>query len=423
MGENGQVSPPVMLTVPPDRDPPTVQQASAPSVSGSSTDGAHRPVVAVRRVGPDIADAVAEFFRAVWDEHATGEKVRAASAAAAAQNPVEPGVDVPSVVFLSDGKVLGYLGTIPVSFWNGRSETPTYWLKGFMVLPEHRNGPVGFNLLKEALKIVGPTGAIAAAPAARRLFTALGLVECGQIPNYITVLRPARVLSSLDIGALGMTLPGWMSRALTLAQRTGLAALGGAIGGLGLGGWRGVRGGGGRDCRIQSGGSLPPREELDALWYRTRATIAAAAVRDGTYLPWRYEPGPGKTYEAVAVRDQAGTLDAVAIVKQPRAEGDERLRGIKVATLSDLLFPTDRPDAGLAALAGAERVARRMGADAILCSATHPAVTTLLPRRAYVRMPGNIYFLIRDPKRALEFPTALDAWWVTRGDDGSDETF
>ena len=168
---------------------------------------------------------------------------------------------------------------------------------------------------------------------------------------------------------------------------------------------------------------MPPSEHLDALWRRARNTLPAAAVRDGTYLPWRYEPASGGIYEAVAVWDRTGRLEAVAIVKKPRAQGDERLRGIMVATLSDILFPADRADAGLAALAGAERIARRMGADAILCSATHPTVTALLPRRAYLRMPGNIYFLIRDPQRALNLPTGLDAWWVTRGDDGSDETF
>lgn len=404
---------------------PINPQATRQEVVGTASEvgGAHRPVVEVRRVGPDITDAVAEFFRAVWDENATGDNVRAARAIAAAHNPVEPGGDVPAVVFLSDGKVLGYLGTIPVSFWNGRAETPTYWLKGLMVLPEHRNGPVGFNLVKEALKIVGPSGAIAAAPPARRLFTALGFVECGAIPNYIAVLRPARVLSSLDMGALGLTLPGWLPRALTLAQRTGLATVGGAIGGLGIDAWRWARGKGGGGLRIETGGSSPPREQLDALWRRARSSFTAAAVRDGTYLPWRYEPTAGGTYEAVAVWDRAGALVAVAIVKKPRAQGDERLRGIMVATLSDILFPADRADAGLAALAGAEHIARRMGADAILCSATHPAVTALLPRRAYLRMPGNIYFLIRDPQRALDLPTVLDAWWVTRGDDGADETF
>jgi hypothetical protein len=94
-----------------------------------------------------------------------------------------------------------------------------------------------------------------------------------------------------------------------------------------------------------------------------------------------------------------------------------------MATISDALFAPDATRAGLAALAGAERVARDMDADALLCSTTHPAITGLLARRAYVRLPGNVHLMIRDPKGAAGLSTNAGAWWVMRGDAGSDEVF
>jgi hypothetical protein len=148
-------------------------------------------------------------------------------------------------------------------------------------------------------------------------------------------------------------------------------------------------------------------------------------VRNGSFLSWRYDAPAGTAYEAVAVRERTGEkrLVAIAVVRRWRDNSDQRLRGIRLATLSDILFRADEPLAGLAALAGAERMARRMGADAILCSAAHPALTSALRRRAYLRAPGNVHLMLRDPTQAAALPQQVDSWWVTRGDASSDDVF
>jgi len=116
-------------------------------------------------------------------------------------------------------------------------------------------------------------------------------------------------------------------------------------------------------------------------------------------------------------------LAGVAVVRRPREEGDPRLSGIKVATLSDMLFLPENRDVALALLAAAERTAHSMGADALLCTASHPAITTLLSRRAYVKLPGNVHFLVRDVKDVHALPKSLTDWFLTRGDANSDEVF
>src|SRR5438128_6349010 len=55
--------------------------------------------VEVVRVTDSHADALAEFHRAVWDPSATPDRVRRARAAAQL-NPVAPGEDVPTFLFL-----------------------------------------------------------------------------------------------------------------------------------------------------------------------------------------------------------------------------------------------------------------------------------------------------------------------------------
>jgi GNAT superfamily N-acetyltransferase len=382
---------------------------------------APKPSIQVVRVGDEHAEALAAFFLEAWGNGADAAAVREARAAAARANPVEPGADIPAMAYIRDGVVLGYLASIPVSFWNGSTELPAHWLKGFMVLPEHRGGPVGFAVLKEMLKHVTVSGIMTVAEPARRLFTAVGYKDCGVLPNYVTILRPERVAQKIDVANLGLGLPGWIDQAIRLTQRTGLAWGGGLVARGGLGVWRAIRSRG-KPYSVETTGSLATREHVDGLWKGARTTLRAAAVRDWNMLSWRYAPAAGGAYESVNVY-RGGTLRAIAIVRRPKGESDPRLRGIKMATVSDVLFADDEADAGRAAFAGAERVARRMGADAMLCSTTHPAIVSLLKRRAYVRLPGNVHLMLRDPKGAANLSTDVHAWWIMRGDAGSDDVF
>jgi hypothetical protein len=264
------------------------------------------------------------------------------------------------------------------------------------------------------------TGSLAVTSAAQRLFQAIGFANYGALGNYIAILRPATVLRQLDLEALGIAgMPAWLSRAVHAAQQAGLATAGGFLASGALTAWRTVAARRQVDCVVRTGTEVTTAE-LDELWTVVRPTLAASSVRDGKYFAWRYDSDPA--YERLAVYD-ARRIVAAAVVRRPRDAGDPRLRGIKVATLSDLVYSAEQPGAGLAALAGAEDLARRLGAHALLCTASHPAVTRLLPRRAYVPLPGNVHFMLRDRGGRHEMPTSLDAWWLTRGDADADEVF
>lgn len=187
--------------------------------------------------------------------------------------------------------------------------------------------------------------------------------------------------------------------------------------------WAGVSGRPPRGLRRHVG-IAPDADAIDALWLRARAQLTAATVRDARALVDRYGPaGAGESaYVWVSVSDRVG-LTAVGTVRRPRADGDPRLRGVRVATLSDLLFPADREDAGLAVLAAAEDAARDLGADALLCSASAPVVGRLLRARAYLPLAGNVHFLLRDELPGAAWPGRITDWWLTRGDGEADGVF
>jgi hypothetical protein len=362
---------------------------------------------------------MAEFFRQVWDPEATAESVRDGQRAEALLNPGSTGDEPPTFLFLSDGRVLGYVSSIPTRIWSGRDAHQLFWIKGLMVLPEHRNGPVGYLVLKEAARQIRSAVVLTVNPASRRLFGALGFTDHGALPNDLRLLRPGRVLARIDVAALGL---GGMSRAIApivrALQKTHLATLAGGAAGLGLRLWATIAGR--APLRLRGTvGALPSVADLDSLWGRARAGIRAGQVRDGAYLHWRYGAGP---YHPVTVRDR-GELVGVLVLRAPSGDGDPRLRGVRVATIADVLFPVDREDVARTLLSTAERTALRLGADALLCGATAAPLTAILRRRAYFRLPGNVHFFSKDPDKRHDFPAELSSWWLTRGDGESDGTF
>jgi hypothetical protein len=379
------------------------------------------------------ADAIAAFYREVWNPAATAESVVAATRRGAAQNIAAPGEPTPTALVLAGSRVVGYCGSIPQRLWDGVCERPAYWVKGLMVLPEYRNGPVGYLVVKELSRHLDCSTILTVAPAARRLFSALGYTDLGAVANWTRALRPSIMVESLDLDALGLnTLPSWVSVGVSVGRRTGIAGLAAKVAGVGIDVASGLARLPGAHLDT-TGIGAPSRVELDELWITARKNLTASPVRDGTYMESRFGDGAesregegeeleGNPYTFVSTRDR-GRLVGVAVVRRPRATSDARLRGIRVATVSEFVFPIDRPEAGLATLGGIERVARAAGADALTCMTSHPILSGLLRRQGYLRLAGNVHFFLRDVSGSDRFLTDLGAWWLARGDGESDTSF
>lgn len=378
------------------------------------------PTAPVGLAGPEHDSALAEFFRSTWDSEATPDSVRRSRLAAAAENVVSPGVKPPIFLFLQNSKVIGYLGSIPVRAWDGSSEQPAHWVKGLMVLPEFRNGPVAFLLLKEAVRHMDYCMALAVLPVVVGLFERLGFTDLGMLQNYVRILRPVHALNRLRLADIGYPrLPASLLRATELAQHAGILSAAGLCAGVYAHTYTAARGGFPHTLAIEH--CAPPPFELDALWRRARRTMPGSIVRDSRYLKVRY-PQQSSVYQYVSVRRDSEIV-SLAIVKRPRGQGDPRLNGVTVATVSEWIFPLDSPKAGLAALAGAEMAARSYGADLLLCSNSHSVAFPLLKRRGYWKVPANVHLLVRTDRQQCSWPRGIADWWITRGDSNADEVF
>jgi len=154
------------------------------------------------------------------------------------------------------------------------------------------------------------------------------------------------------------------------------------------------------------------------LWSRAREAIQDSQVRDGAYVRDRYEGGKRARYSVIEARI-GGELAGFVALRHARTDPDPRLAGLSVAVLSDILFHPASRDVPLALLRATEQTATALGADALLCSTSHPALLAALTRRAYLRIPSTLQFLVRlDGGRA---PGSMTDWWLMRADGNSDE--
>jgi predicted N-acetyltransferase YhbS len=384
------------------------------------TPPAPRRQLAVTRFTPDHAEILAEFYRKVWDPSATADSVLEGRSTMAARNPAAADGSIATVLAILDGAVVGHLTSIPDRVWTGGEEKRVAWLAGFHVLPEHRNGPLGVMVAKEMLRVAPASMTTTVMDAPLRIFTALGWSHVGTVPNQVHIPDPAVVARRLSPEQAGIG--GVPGRAFGLLQRLGLAGpLAGAAGSL-VRGWSRTAHREGVSIAVHTDiGSWQGLPEADEAWARWAPGVEASLVRDGARLRWRFGAKPGR-YILLEAREH-GTLVGWIVLRTPPEGGEPRLAGIRLATISDLMFPPDRPGVATALLRGAADHARRTGfAEALLASTPHRETQALLRRQGYLTMAGNLKLVVH-PSLLPGEPLPFDRWWHARGDGDADQSF
>lgn len=358
-----------------------------------------------------------DFIREVWTPELSLETLRSARQQAARENPAYPGQPPPTFLFLLGGRAIGHLTTIPTRFRWGAWEGPAHWLKGFWVLPAHRNGPIGAMLVRQAARELDCLLATVVDRAPLRVFEAFKLKDLGALTDHVRLLRPGRVLRNVQMEALEQGARPALRSALRLARQPGIAELAGGALQVGLATYAAAFGGG---AKVRVTRRLPNADELDQHWRSVAEPLGFGTVRDAAYVRTTHDPES----DVFLVIERAGALAGWARVRRPRTAGtDPRLAGIRVASLRDVVVAPDREDDGLALLRAAEAAARELEADALLCAASHVRLKSWLVRRAFVPVGSRIHFAARGPAGVDATPDSAESCWLTRVDGGADDAF
>jgi len=383
--------------------------------------GTSRRTLVIAEYTAAQAPALASFIRKVWDPAATAESVEASRAAVARVNPGAVDGRIPTVLGLLDGDAVAHFTSIPERLWLRGSQRPVAWTAGFHVLPEHRNGPLGVMVAKEMARVAPNSMCTTVLDAPLRIFTALGWRHVGTVPNQLRLLDAVALARRLDASRIGLS--SRTGQLFALAKRSGLATAGAWAAGLVLDAW-------GATARTAARVQTRVVDDLsrwdgfadaDTLWKRCAPMIAASVVRDGQRLRWRFAGAPDR-YVLIEGRER-GTLVGWLVLKLPGARGDERLGGLRVSPVVDLLFPPEQPAIAARLLRAAERHLRggRL-AEAMLVSTPHAPTRRLLARLGYLDVGGNLHLVVHAsvlPDPAPRF----DEWWHARGDGDADQSF
>lgn len=376
-----------------------------------------RRQLAIVEFAPEHAEGLAAFFRRVWDPAATAESVLRGRANVIAANPAARDGKIHTVIAILDGEVIGHFTSYPERLRIGAAEHRVAWTAGFHVLPEHRSGPIGVMLAKEMARVAPNSMCTTVLDAPLRIFTAMGWKHVGTVPNLVYFTRPSEVLRRLPLAVMGES--GARRSLLQALQRTGLAGVSGGVAGLALRALGASAGGTPVQTRtVTAVAEWDGRAEADALWARCTPQVTAGLVRDGARVCYRFRD---ERYVLIEAR-RGATLAGWVVLRRPEDAGSERLGGLRVAPVSDLMFDPSEPGVGIALLRAAARFARGGFADALVLSTPHEATLGLARRLGFLPMAGNLHLVVHASLLTEPAPSFAE-WWHARGDGDADQSF
>jgi GNAT superfamily N-acetyltransferase len=198
--------------------------------------------------------------------------------------------------------------------------------------------------------------------------TVLRYQRCGELALFV---RPAR------LARLAANATGWLRLARPLLPIVDLVLRPIASR------WRAHRGRRDADLRLVT----DIDDDFDALWRRAGADWTLGAVRDRTFLRWRFS-SPTRAYRLMGAWVDGRLVASVAY----RAKETHHLAGVMLGSIVDVLAEPTRVGDDMAALLVADAVARMAteGADVTICQIDRGArLASALRRNGFFRAPGR----------------------------------
>jgi len=370
-----------------------------------------------------LAGTLGKFVNQVWPADTSTKPRLDSSDHRLSKKPKDNSKKPPTFLFVKDNEVIGHITTLPVRLFCNSRLSPGYWVVGFMVLPEYRNGPIGPFLIQKVNQMLDVAMTLHTEEAVSRIFKGLGWKHLGLIPQYVHILNSHRLFRNLQIGrmaflrkysvACSSLLELIVSYPLTRFLLASLSALVFRALSLGTALLRPT----GRT------GEVMEEEEFDAtydaLWERVKDKFDALIVRDRAYLESRYGRRI-KDYRLLACRSK-GELIGYCILKIKPFLNDSCMGNARMGSIIDCLFDPEDLRGLQSLLNSAKELFRRENVDVTFCSASYSQVQKLLSLNGFIKLPGSLHFAYYAKTPEMQENVCLASWHLMRGDSDADQ--
>jgi acyl carrier protein len=304
------------------------------------------------------------------------------------------GIEPRMWVYRDQGAIVGQMASIPIELKVGTTICNTGWLVDSMVLPSHRDKAVGTRLLVQAQEDQPFSLSLGQTAEVREICRRLGWVQVAPLQTAMYLVNPQRVLrGKLPTPARWAAGIGLRAAATVRDVLKGRSAV--------------------TSREVERFG-----ERHEALWECAAQTLTCAAVRDASYLNWKYVDRPGQSFLKLELLDGDALVGvAIWMFREPDSKYRYR-RGFLVDVVAPLSNASRLEDIVRAAsLAAVSR------ADALICLHIGAPLSRALHACGYqAREPER--FLLVDPGGVSELARRIllaeQSWYVTQGDSDID---
>jgi hypothetical protein len=302
-------------------------------------------------------------------------------------------------VYRRDSAVVAHQGIIPIKVKLGAEERLTGWFVETMTLEHVRGKAIGPMIVQKALDHMPFNLSLGQTPRMREIQFAMGWQQVVPMETYALVINAKRVIASKISNRFARCAT---SAALHFRQRMhGITR-------------RPRRT---RSFRARSVDRFDERH--DRLWENVKNDTACSAVRDASFLNWKFVDQPGQELLCLEIVEQDRVV-GVAVVAFRDADDTYPYRR---ALLLDLLVSTADREQTWAALDEVSHACRARLADLIVFDVKHHLLEPHLTAYGFLRREATRVLLLalgNLDDRQRQLVTRSDSWFLTRADSDVD---
>jgi len=309
------------------------------------------------------------------------------------------GVEPRLWLYRDSDAVVAQMGAIPVKLKIGCEERTTAWLVETMVLESYRSMAVGSRIMMQAKEDVPFSLSLGQTEYVREMLVRLGWQQVAPIQTFVLPLRPRRILRNrlnpvlAEFASIGLHVGQYMKRLSSTRKFE----------------------------RLEARPLDHFDERHDQLWDSIKDEYECAAIRDASYLNWKYVTQLGQDFIRLEMVKE-GEVVAVAIlsISEPGSNPVYRYRR---AFIVDLVVSPSDPKVVHGVLEAVRQNCLALGADSIIFHLTHEKLEAAVKTYGFLQREPTRFFWVCPEQLSTEMRRAVltpKNWLITMGDSDID---